>query len=268
MRKRGEPTHLPRRTPGAESSRKVLSVLAYFEPSRPSASIDTLARAINAPKSTAYRYVALLREFGLLMEVQGGQYALGPRALGMASAAQVAISYADVARPAMETLSRDTGETVFLLRRVGDHAVCIGRCDPVNPVRIFLEIGSAVPLHVGASPKLLLANAPPREREAYLERAAQSVVALRKGMKKLEAELERMRAQGFATTIDEITPGVWACAAPVIEGGKVIAALSVAGPVFRIDKVRGIAYEALVKAAAAEISEALQRRHEPAGIPA
>ena len=106
-----------RRTAGAESSRKVLSLLAYFAPARPAASIETLARSIRAPMSTAYRYVALLREFGFLMEAPGGKYALGPRALGMARAAQAALSYSELAQPVMETLSHDTGETVFGSRR-------------------------------------------------------------------------------------------------------------------------------------------------------
>lgn len=263
MRKAGKAHHSPKRTAGAESSRKVLSLLAYFEPSRSLASMETLARAIKVPKSTAYRYVSLLREFGFLMEVQGGQYALGPRALGMARAAQAAISYVDVARPTMEELTHDTGETVFLVRRVGDHAICIGRCDPVSPVRIFLEIGSAVPLHVGASPKMLLAHLAPRERDAYLARAAQADAALKKGVAKLRTQLEHMREHGTAITIDEITPGVWACAAPIVHDGKVIAALSAAGPAFRIDKLHRITFEAMVKAAAAEVSSNLGEKQWP-----
>jgi DNA-binding IclR family transcriptional regulator len=254
VRKPGKSPRLPRRTPGAESSRKVLSLLAYFEPSRPAASMGTLSRAIKAPKSTAYRYVSLLREFGFLVEVEGGQYALGPRALGMARAAQAAISYADLARPVMEALSHATGETVFLLRRVSDHAICIGREDPPNPVRFFLEIGTAVPLHEGASPKLLLAHLPPREREAYLARHR---------VKKLLPELERIVKRGVAITIDEITPGVWACAAPIRHEGKVIAATSVAGLAFRIDRGRRVAFEALVRDAAAQISDHIRERQCP-----
>jgi DNA-binding IclR family transcriptional regulator len=263
MRKPGKSHHLPKRTPGAESSRKVLSLLAYFDLSRTSASMETLAGAIKAPRSTAYRYVSLLREFGFLMELQAGQYALGPRALGMARAAQAAISYADIAHPLMEGLSHDTGETVFLLRRVGDHAICIGRCDPVSPVRIFLEIGSAVPLHIGASPKMLLAHLPAREREVYLARAAKGDAALRRGLGKLREELDRMREHGTAITIDEITPDVWACAAPIFENDKVIAAVSVAGPIFRIDKARRSTFEAMVKAAAAGVSAQIGEKQWP-----
>lgn len=242
------------RTRGAKSSSKVLSLLAYFEPSRPAASMGTLSRVINAPKSTAYRYVSLLREFGFLVEVEGGQYALGPRALGMARAAQAAISYADIARPVMERLSRATGETVFLLRRVSDHAVCIGREDPPNPVRFFLELGTPVPLHEGASPKLLLAHMAERERDAYLSKYRK---------KKLSADLERIARAGIAISIDEITPGVWACAAPIRQEDKVIAAISVAGLGFRIKRARRAAFEAMVRNAAAEISEGIMERQCP-----
>jgi DNA-binding IclR family transcriptional regulator len=251
------------RTPGAASSRKVLSLLAYFEGSRPAASIDTLARSIKAPMSTAYRYVSLLREFGFLMEAPGGKYALGPRALGMARAAQSALSYPEIARPVMETLAHDTGETVFLLRRVGDHAICVGRCDPQDPVRIFLEIGSAVPLHVGASPKILLAHLPARERDAYIARVFDRDPALRRNRARLCTELDLMRTHGSGITIDEITPGVWACAAAITEHGKVVAALSVAGPAFRIGKGKRSAFEAMVRSAAGEISATIEGKPWP-----
>lgn len=247
----------PKRTPGAESSRKVLSLLAWFDASRPAASIETLARAIGAPKSTTYRYVSLLREFGFLMEAPGGKYSLGPRALGMARAAQAAVNHAELARPIMETLAHDTGETIFLVRRVGDNAICIARCDPVDPVRIFLEIGSAVPLHVGASPKILLAHLPARERETYFARVLDRDPTLRRSRNRLSAELDRMLKQGSGITIDEITPGVWACAAPVLEDGKVVGALSVAGPAFRIRKGQRTAYEAMVRNAARKVSAAI-----------
>jgi DNA-binding IclR family transcriptional regulator len=242
------------RTRGAKSSSKVLSLLAYFDVSRPAATMGTLSRAINAPKSTAYRYVSLLREFGFLMELDGGQYALGPRALGMARAAQAAIDHAALARAVMERLSAATGETVFLLRRVGDHAICIGREDPPSPARFFLEIGTAVPLHEGASPKLLLAHLAARERDAYLARHR---------AKKLAADLRRIAKAGVGITTDEITPGVWACAAPVMQEGKVIAALSVAGLAFRIDRARRVAFEALVREAAAEVSARIEERQCP-----
>ena len=68
-----------------------------------------------------------------------------------------------------------------------------------------------------------------------------------------------MRAHGSAITIDEITPGVWACAAAIMEHGKVVAALSVAGPAFRIGKGKRRAFEAMVRSAARQVSARLGR---------
>jgi DNA-binding IclR family transcriptional regulator len=249
-----------KRTLGAESSRKLLSLLVYFEPSRPFASIETLAQAIDVPKSTAYRYVSLLREFGFIAEAESGLYSLGPRALVIARAAQ-AVNYLEVARPVMERLSHDTGETALLARRVGDHCIFIERTFPSDPVRLFVEIGTAHPLHIGASPKLLLAHLPPRERDGYLARASETDPALKTHLDKLVAELERIRKHGAAITIDEITPTILAVSAPILDAGKVVAALSIAGPSFRIDRPKRIAFEALVKQAAADISAQLALRY-------
>jgi DNA-binding IclR family transcriptional regulator len=79
----------------------------------------------------------------------------------------------------------------------------------------------------------------------------------------LRGQLDEMRSRGTAITIDHITPGVWACAAPIIDNDKVIAALSVAGPAFRIDKGRRSRFQATVKTAAAAISSNLGEKQWP-----
>ena len=96
-----------------------------------------------------------------------------------------------------------------------------------------------------------------RQLARYIERDP----ALRRNRARLHAELEHMRAHGSGITIDEITPGVWACAAPIVEHGKVVAALSVAGPAFRIGKAKRSAFEALVRNAAREVSAGIEHSH-------
>jgi DNA-binding IclR family transcriptional regulator len=178
--------------------------------------------------------------------VQSGRYALGPRALGMARRAG-RHNYADVARPAMEALSRNTGETVFLLRRVSDHAVCIGREDPPTPVRFFLKMGSAVPLHEGASPKLLLAHMPPRARDGYLARHRHAPAGVR-----TQAD------PAGRVHVDEITPGVWA--AVIVQNDEIVAPMPVAGLACRIGRGRQRSFEAKVRADAASVSAVISER--------
>jgi DNA-binding IclR family transcriptional regulator len=72
-----------------------------------------------------------------------------------------------------------------------------------------------------------------------------------------------MAKAGIAITTDEITPGVWACAAPVTQDGKVVATISVAGLAFRIGRARRVEFEALVRGAAAEISAQITEKQWP-----
>ncbi|MDB5841098.1 MAG: hypothetical protein JWQ23_3050 [Herminiimonas sp.] len=246
-----------RRTHGAESSRKVLGILAYFEAKRPVATIDQLAQAVDVPKSTAYRYVALLREMNFIADDGRGGYHLGPRILHMATAAEAAMDYIDIAYPIMERLCENTGETVLLLRRVGDSGVCISRVESSNPIRLFFEIGRAWPLHRGASSKVLLANMPPRERTAYLERIAEADPALKARLPKFVKELDAIRDSGISISKAEITPDIWAVAAPVFDAGKVVAAISLAGPAYRIPDASRQSFETLTSDAAQLISAAL-----------
>lgn len=244
------------RTKGAQSARKVLQMLTYFEPDRPLATVDALARACRLPLSTAYRYVALLREVGLLSDDGRGSYQLSVRVVRMAKAAQAAMGLLEPARPVMQRLNDQTGETVLLLRRIGDHAICIERIESEQMVRLSFEIGTALPLHAGAGPKLLLAMLNERERQGYLTRVARDAGArLRAG--ELRAELARIREQGWAHSEGELTPGVWAAAAVVREAGRPVAALSLAAPTFRVAEADRARLTQLTREAADEVSAAL-----------
>lgn len=223
---------------GAASSRKVLRMLMAFAPDRPFATVEALAAAAGVPMSSAYRYVALLREVGLLAEDGQGAYHLTPRVIRLAKAAQAALSFVDIARPVMQQLAQASGETVLLVRRFGDSAICIERAESADPIRLSLEIGTPFPLHQGASPKLLLANLPPVERDAYLVRAARADRGFKARLAAFRAELERIRKARWSASAAEITPEIWAAAAPVLDDHALVAALSVAGPSYRLRQAR------------------------------
>src|SRR6476620_6862413 len=64
------------RTVGAESSRKLLHALLAFDEHHPSWTVPGLASHLGVPQSTMYRYIALLREVGLVDSAGGGEYRL------------------------------------------------------------------------------------------------------------------------------------------------------------------------------------------------
>ncbi|MBC7781554.1 MAG: IclR family transcriptional regulator [Proteobacteria bacterium] len=246
-----------KRIRGTASSRKVLQVLTSFTPDRPIATVDALAKSVKVPLSTAYRYIALLREVGLVTDDGHGGYHLSPRMVELARASRAAFSFIDVALPVMERLRDASGETVILIRRVGDAAICVERAESAQRVRLSFEVGAAFPLHRGASPKLLLAHMPERERDEYLTRARKIDGELRRRPGPFLDELSTIAGQGWAESSEEITPDIWAAAAPVTEGTRLAAALSVAGPAFRLSARQRSRIIALTRRAADEVSEQL-----------
>src|SRR5690606_28165448 len=100
---------------GAESGRRALDLLFAFE-NHPVASVRELAEAISVPVPSAHRYVALLRDMGLIEEAERGHYRLTMRVVALARSARRATSTIDVVRPFMNGLVERTGETVILVQ--------------------------------------------------------------------------------------------------------------------------------------------------------
>jgi DNA-binding IclR family transcriptional regulator len=246
-----------KRIRGTASSRKVLQVLTSFTPERPIVTVDAIAKGVKVPLSTAYRYIALLREVGLVTDDGHGGYHLSPRMVELARASRAAFNFIDVALPAMQKLRDASGETVILVRRVGDAAICIERVESAQRVRLSFEVGTSFPLHRGAAPKLLLAYMADRERDEYLARARKIDPDLRRRIGPFTEQLKTIVSQGWSVSSQEITPDIWASAAPVVEGTRLAAALSVAGPAFRLTERQRTRIIALLRRAAEEISEQL-----------
>ncbi|MCA4904896.1 MAG: hypothetical protein INH10_19860, partial [Rhodocyclaceae bacterium] len=108
-----------------------------------------------------------------------------------------------------------------------------------------------------ASPKLLLAHMVDRERDEYLARARKIDPDLRRRPGPFAEELATIVRQGWSESSEEITPDIWAAAAPVAEGTRLAAALSVAGPAFRLTERQRTRIIALTRRAADDISQKL-----------
>lgn len=228
-----------------ESSRKVLKMLLAFTPACPRLSVDQLAAAIGTPKSSAYRYLGILRDLRLVEEDGRGGYQLTVIVSQLAGAANAVNGIRDVARPIMESVRDTSRETVLLYKRVRDKAVCIELMESSHPIRLTSSIGTALPIDAGAATRVLLAYMPPGN------------ALLRKGSRTSGKNLDAIRKAGFAESIAELSPDVWAAAAPVFERSQATHSLVIAGPAFRLDLARRRRLVAVVRRAAAKISNAL-----------
>jgi DNA-binding IclR family transcriptional regulator len=246
----------PRRS-GAETARKVLQLLLHFNQHRPTATVRELAEASGLPLPTAHRYVALLKEMGLLEEGRRASYQLGWRVLQLAQAAQAATGLMQVAEPVMRRLVAETDETVTLLRLAGSEMQCVGQVESAHVMRLTFEPGQRFPLTAGASARVLLSSLGPDERDRLLDSLAAADPEFGPRRESFRAEVERVARQGWAMSSEEIDSGIWAVAAPISYGPEVVASLSLSGPLYRLEEGMQDRAVDLARQAAAEVSAAL-----------
>lgn len=183
-----------------------------------------LAEAIDAPKSSVFTLVKGLVSAGYLAE-EGGAYRLGP-ALGDLLPAGPS-ELAEAARPSLEALREECGETAMLGTAVGNSLLYVDSAESREPIRYSAPLRLRRPLYPPSSGKVLLAHRP--DRDARLE-----ALLPQEKQQEARAELDEVRAEGLAFNRGETQPDVSAAARPVVVDDRVVAALAVAGPSARI----------------------------------
>jgi DNA-binding IclR family transcriptional regulator len=242
---------------GAETARKVLQLLLQFNHSRPTATVRELADASGLSLPTAHRYVALLKDMGLIEESRRASYQLGWRVLQLAQAARAATGLAQVAEPVMTRLVEEIDESVTLLQLTGLEMQCIGQVESEHVVRLTFKPGHRLPLTAGASARVLLASLSDDERARRLDALAASDADFAARRERFEDEIEQTSAQGWAISREEIDRGSWAVSAPIKEGPVTVAALAVAGPLYRLETGMQRRVVELATSAAEEIGRTL-----------
>jgi DNA-binding IclR family transcriptional regulator len=240
---------------GAEGARRVLAVLQAFSPRRHTLTARDLAECTGIPLPSMYRYIALLRETGLLVGDERGAYHLSPRLIPLARAAEAAQSIIEIADPVMRELVTECGETVILVQLIGRVPVCVHRVESTHYLRAAFEAGDQLPLERGASGRVLLAGLPPAARREHLAPLAQ---ADPEAAARVERAAEQVAAQGWAVSEEEIDRGVWAASAAVTDGRGTVAALTVPSPLVRSPAALQERLLGQVRGAARQLSDLLR----------
>lgn len=240
-----------------------LEVLLLFDAARPAFTVLEIADRLHFSQSKTYRLVRTLVHYGLLETQNGsGRYSLGMNALRLGLLAQQKFNVAIIALPFMKELSRLTKETVLLTSVQGNKAICLERVESEEPIRYSLFTpGARLPLHAGASSKVLLAFLPETEWDAILSREGlprfTPHTITRRNV--LKAQLKEIRSLGYAFSDQEVDRDVRAVAAPILNSrGELLAGLTVAGPAYRIHKKRVQSLGRLVRHYAARIARQIE----------
>ena len=244
---------------GVQSVDRAVAILDLLA-ERSEAGVTEIAAAIGVHKSTASRLLASL-EAGRLVEqtTHRGSFRLGSGLMRLAAPVAGRMDVTREGLPVLQALAAEVGETVNLAVLRGTDVVNLEQVRGPATITTVNWVGQPTPLHATSGGKVLLAALAPEELAAFLARplprfTPQTITEA----PALERELARVREQGYATTTEELEQGLDAVAAPVREAsGRVVAAISVSGPVYRFDAARMAEVAPAVVAAAADLSRRL-----------
>jgi DNA-binding IclR family transcriptional regulator len=180
-----------------------------------------LVAATGLARATTHRLARALEVHGFVSRARDGRFQLGPR---LSAAGLPAL-----ARPALEALRDATGESVQLYVRRGDLRLCVEALESPHGLRTIVPVGALLPLRAGSAGKVLGGDA------GVLKR-------------------------GWAESVEERQKGVASVSAPVYEDGRVVAAVSVSGPVERTTRAPGRRYAKDVVRAARAVEAATSVR--------
>ncbi|MGH2676639.1 MAG: IclR family transcriptional regulator [Actinomycetota bacterium] len=219
--------------------------------------VTELGRRIGVHKATASRMVSTLVDAGLLERQPGSEkYRPGFGLVRLATTALADLDVVRAARPVLEPLAEGTQETVNLGVLEGLEVVNVDQVAGSHAVVNVNWVGKRTPLYCTSNGKVLLAHLPEAEWDRALavpleRRTPRTIV----DPSVLRSQLGQARTRGYAYTLEELEIGLNAVAAPVRGAdGEVVAAVSVAGPAYRVTRERIPELARAVAEAGVEIS--------------
>jgi len=220
------------------------------------ASLKMLASETGLHPSTAFRILASLAGHGLVERTDSGHYRLGIKLLQLGSRVQGRLDLRREARPLMEWLRDQIGETVNLIMREGDQVIYVERATPNRMMRVEQMIGGHAPLHVTAVGKLFLAASGAEACLDYAQRTGlhpQTAYSITDPTK-LWWNVKNALKLGYALDDQEAELGVGCIGVPIHDAnGGMIAGISVSAPFER----RQLAWVEVIKQASAQLSNRL-----------
>jgi DNA-binding IclR family transcriptional regulator len=215
-----------------------LRILNYLGKVGQPRTLAEIAKAGGLAKSVTHSVLYTLRQRGFVeQDLLTRRYSLGLQLVTLGQVAARRLDLRTVAQPFMSELARLTDESVYLMVRGRNMCVLLDRVDPLNPLKVTMEVGQEGYFHAGSSNKAILAFLP----DAEIERVIQEVglpaftAATITNRAALWAQVHEVRDRYYSYTEEESFVGIAGLAAPVMDRtGQVVASVGIAGVVQRL----------------------------------
>lgn len=237
-----------------QSLARGLKILTLMADANEGIGVTDLADQLGVNKGTASRMIHTLKNYGFVERAQDGRrYQLGPVLVRLSRSVINRMPLRETAKPYLHQLVEATGECAHLAIYAQGQALYIDQVESEATLRVNADVGHMAPLHCTALGKVLLAFGDYPIPENLEIRTAATIIT----HKNLEAELNKVREQGYAVDDEEYDQGVRCIAVPIFEfHDRLAGAIGISGPAVRLNIDR-IAREA---ARIMQISQELSNR--------
>ena len=203
------------------SSERLLAVLELFSEKHPVWTAEEMLKVTGFTRTTLYRYLKTLRQFGLITSVSGRAFSLGPRVTELDYLMRRADPLIEAGQGALHILSKLHPCSAFLVRWYASKILCVSSVVSAPDPQSSYPRGRPMPLARGAISRAILAYLSKSEQEKIGgENLAEFArVGTGETVEEIRATLRKVRRDGFAIAYGEVTPGVVGIAAPIFDGG-------------------------------------------------
>ena len=242
---------------GVQSVERVFEILELVTDAGGEVTLSELAASTELPLPTVHRLLRTLVSLGYARQLPNRRYALGPRLIRIGEAASR--QFGALARPQLTGLVDALGESANMAVLDGDMVVYVAQVPSSHSMRMFTEVGRRVHLHDTGVGKAILAQLPDETVRAIVGRAGMPTPTEHSigSIDELLVELDRIRERGFAIDDQEQEIGV-RCFSMAVPDAPTPTAVSVSGPVSRVDESFGERAVPLLRRAVTAISAELE----------
>lgn len=232
-------------------------------------SIKFLSDVTSLHKSTVHRLLHTLIDLGYAYQDNKSElYYPSLKILEMSTRLLSEMDIIAISKPFLKSICNETSQVIQLSIQNNDNAIFIDKVEnPNQSVRMYSQIGKAIPVYCSSSGKALLAwksDEYIRSLISYLDFKTFTSTTVKDG-KELLAQLNDTRAKGYATDMFEHEENICCLAAPIINSqGKVIAAVSIASTILQITPSNYIHFAVKINETAYLISKQLGCQNYPA----
>jgi IclR family KDG regulon transcriptional repressor len=222
--------------PGYTTVRKAMAVISAFSDGEPVLGVSELSRRLGIGKSTVHRILTTLAADGFVERTSDDRYRLSLKLYEIGQQVAASTELRERVHPSLERLRNESGETAHLAVLAGTDVVYLDRLESPHMLRLMTRVGRRRAAHATSSGKCLLAFGAPADLDRVLAgglpRLGPRTIT---SPDLLHRALDEVRRRGYAMSVEESAPGVASVAAPLFDGdGECVAAMSVAGPVTRM----------------------------------